>query len=240
MKKLLLSLLVIMTLIFAFSGCSTTEEASQATTSATQQTTSATKSTTEPTQTTAQPTTQPTVQPTSDKIQTEQSSQSNEEYKSDEPEQNEQSNNSGSKTTDSNYSNSTPKYEDEESEEKGDDENMFYIYVNGSTLAAQFADNSSADAFRELLRNGDLTVSMDDYGSFEKVGSIGTSIVQNNEQITTEAGDIILYQGNKVTIYYDTNSWNFTRLGKVTNASQSELKNILGNGSVVATFSLYN
>ena len=85
---------------------------------------------------------------------------------------------------------------------------------------------------------------MSDYGSFEKVGPLGTTLPLNDTQITTTAGDIILYQGNQITIYYDTNSWNFTRLGKVvssgstTTITQAELKKILGKGNVTAVFEI--
>ncbi len=106
------------------------------------------------------------------------------------------------------------------------------------TLSATLADNSSATAFYELLKKGPLTVKMSDYDSFEKVGSLGTTLPRNDIQITTSAGDIILYQGNQITIYYDTNSWKFTRLGKVDDKSQAELKQILGKGDVTAVFSV--
>ena len=103
-------------------------------------------------------------------------------------------------------------------------------------LTATLADNSSATAFYQLLEKGPLTVDMHDYGNFEKVGSLGTSLPRNDSQITTEAGDIILYQGNQITIYYDTNSWNFTRLGKIDDITQAQLKKILGKGDVSAVF----
>lgn len=79
---------------------------------------------------------------------------------------------------------------------------------------------------------------MHDYGSFEKVGPLPTSLPENNEQITTEPGDIILYQGNSITVYYDENTWNFTRLGKVQDVTEQELREILGAGDVEITFSL--
>ena len=113
-----------------------------------------------------------------------------------------------------------------------------------SELTATLVDNSSATAFYELLKKGPLTVDMHDYGNFEKVGPLGTKLPRNDTQITTQAGDIILYQGNQITIYYDTNSWNFTRLGKVvstsstTSITQAELKKILGKGDVTAVFSV--
>ena len=106
------------------------------------------------------------------------------------------------------------------------------------TLSATLADNSSATAFYQLLEKEPVTVDMHDYGSFEKVGPLGTTLPSNDTQINTEAGDIILYQGNQITIYYDTNSWNFTRLGKVDGKSQAELKQILGKGNVTAVFDI--
>lgn len=116
--------------------------------------------------------------------------------------------------------------------------NSIYIHVNSSTFKAKLADNSSAEALAELLKNGDITVNMSDYGNFEKVGPLETSLPANDEQITTEAGDLILYQGNNIVIYYDTNSWNFTRLGKIEDSTKEELLNVLGSGDVTVTFSL--
>ena len=115
---------------------------------------------------------------------------------------------------------------------------VFYIEAGGTVFTAEFADNTSAEAFYELLASEDLTIEMSDYGNFEKVGEIGASLPQNNESITTEPGDIILYQGTSITIYYDTNSWNFTRLGKINDVTQDELLDALGDGDVTVTFSL--
>ena len=115
---------------------------------------------------------------------------------------------------------------------------MFYAHVNGKVLKILAAENSSADAFLDLLKSGDVPVEMHDYGSFEKVGPLGTTLPRNDEQITTEPGDVILYQGDQITIYYDVNNWSFTRRGKVRDLSQAELKDILGSGNVTVTFSL--
>lgn len=108
------------------------------------------------------------------------------------------------------------------------------LEVNGSILYATLEDNTSAEAFYQLLP---VTIEMHDYANFEKVGPLGTSIVRNDEYITTEPGDIILYQGNQITVYYDTNSWNFTRLGKIENATKDGLLSVLGEGDVTITFS---
>lgn len=117
-----------------------------------------------------------------------------------------------------------------------------YIQIdNGTskhTLTATLYDNSSSHALVELLQKGELTIDMHDYGNFEKVGSLQTSLPRNDTQITTEPGDIILYQGNQITIYYDTNSWNFTLLGKIDGITKAELKKILGKGNVTAVLSI--
>lgn len=115
---------------------------------------------------------------------------------------------------------------------------QIYIKVNNRTLTVLLEDNSSAKALVEKLKQKDITINMSDYGNFEKVGELGFSLPRNDRQITTEAGDLILYQGNSITIYYDTNSWNFTKLGRIINLTQNELKEILGKGDVTVTFSL--
>ena len=109
---------------------------------------------------------------------------------------------------------------------------------SGKTFTATLADNSSARALVELLAKGDLTVDMEDYGNMEKVGPLGTTLPCNDRQTTTGPGDIILYQGKYIVIYYDTNSWNFTRLGKIDNALQADLKTTLGEEDVSVTLSL--
>lgn len=110
------------------------------------------------------------------------------------------------------------------------------ITVGEQELLAAFADNSSAEEFRELLAQGPLTIEMEDYGGFEKVGPLGTTLTRNDTRITTEPGDVILYQGNQITIYYGTNSWSFTRLARIDDPSG--LQEVLGEGTVSVTFSL--
>lgn len=118
------------------------------------------------------------------------------------------------------------------------DQTMITLTVNGSTLKAQLAENSSAEALKEMLINGPLTVEMSDYANMEKVGSLGKRLPTNDERITTEAGDIILYQGSQFVIYYAPNTWSLTRLGKIQNVTASELYEILGDGDVEVTLSL--
>lgn len=116
------------------------------------------------------------------------------------------------------------------------EEAMLKITVGDYELLATFEDNSSAEEFKQLLAQGPVTVEMDDYGGFEKVGSLGTTLTRNDQQITTEPGDVILYQGNQITIYYGTNTWSFTRLARIDDPT--DLKAKLGEGTVQITFSL--
>ncbi|MCM1067128.1 MAG: cyclophilin-like fold protein [Muribaculaceae bacterium] len=116
---------------------------------------------------------------------------------------------------------------------------QFLISVNGKTLTATFAENSSAAAFRDLIAEAPLTVEMSDYGDFEKVGSLGCSLPTGDTRITTRPGDVILYQGRNITIYYDVNTWSFTRLGAVDGKPTREaMLSVLGHGDAVVTFSL--
>lgn len=110
------------------------------------------------------------------------------------------------------------------------------ITIGGYVLDATFENNRSAEELKELLRQGPVTVTMEDYGGFEKVGPLGATLTRCDEQITTQPGDVILYQGNQITIYYGTNSWNFTKLARINDPTG--LKEKLGTGTVQVTFSL--
>ncbi len=114
----------------------------------------------------------------------------------------------------------------------------FYLIINDRVLTAKFEDNSSAKALAEKLQEGDIVIQAHDYGNFEKVGDLGFSLPTNDKRITTKPGDVILYQGNQLTVYYDENTWSFTLLGHIQKISQEELKEILGEGDVTITLSL--
>lgn len=117
-------------------------------------------------------------------------------------------------------------------------ETKLLISVGEHQLTATLADNSSAQALVELLGQGDVTIDMSDFSNFEKVGELPTSLPRNDEQLDTDYGDLILYLGQRFVIYYDKNSWNFTKLGHIDNITQDELKSILGEGDVTVTLSL--
>ena len=111
--------------------------------------------------------------------------------------------------------------------------NRISVSFNGHTYSAVLEDNDSAKAFAELLRNagGSITVSASDYGSFEKVASLGVSLPSNNVQTTTDAGDFVLYANNQIVLFYGSNSWSYTRLGRLE-GDLRELRSDLGSGDV--------
>lgn len=116
------------------------------------------------------------------------------------------------------------------------DTHTFYLTVEGVTFPATFADNQGAEALADLLTDGPLTLSLEDYGSFEKVGSLGQSLPTSNTHITTQSGDIVLYQGKQIVLFYGSNAWSYTPLGQVTDLTGWQ--EALGHGDVTVTFSL--
>ena len=112
------------------------------------------------------------------------------------------------------------------------------LKVGGNSMTATLTDNDATRELTKLLEQGDITIRMSDYGGFEKVGALPQSFPTSNTQITTEPGDIMLYQGNNMVIFYGSNSWSYTRLGKIDGATASNLRQFLGNGDVTLTLSL--
>ena len=107
------------------------------------------------------------------------------------------------------------------------------IKIDDTVVDVTWEENDSVEALKELAKDG-LRISMSKYGGFEQVGPIGQNIIRNDKQTTTSAGDIVLYSGNQRVVFYGSNSWAYTRLGKL-NLSQEELENVLGNGDVTIT-----
>lgn len=118
--------------------------------------------------------------------------------------------------------------------------NQIRLTANGKSFTATLVENSSTEALKARLSQGNISIQMNDYGDMEKVGSLGFSLPRNDQQTTTDPGDLILYQGNSFVIYYDINSWNFTRLGKIDGVSTREqvLDLLDGKGEVTITLSL--
>ena len=111
------------------------------------------------------------------------------------------------------------------------------FYINDTEISVQWEDNRSVDALIELASSAPLTVRMFMYGGFEQVGPLGTRLPRDDSRITTQPGDIVLYSGDQIVLFYGSNTWSYTRLGRITGKSETELAELLGSGDVVATLS---
>ena len=116
---------------------------------------------------------------------------------------------------------------------KKEESEAMLLEVNGYTFEVELENNTSAKALREYVSKEKRTLSLDDYGNFEKVGDLGITLPRNDETITTKEGDLILYLGNKLCLYYNQNTWDFTKLGHIKDTTH--LKEVLGKGSVQVT-----
>ncbi len=114
------------------------------------------------------------------------------------------------------------------------------LKVNNSTLKVKLADNAATRALVERLKNGVVTYTAHDYGDFEKVGALGFSLPSNDTYITTEPGDIMLYTSNQLCIFFDSNSWEYTPIGKIEGMTKQQLKDSFGTGEVSITLSIDN
>lgn len=111
------------------------------------------------------------------------------------------------------------------------------LKIGDTEVPVIWEENESVDALKALAAEGPLTIHMSMYGGFEQVGPIGQDIVSNDQQTTTQAGDIILYSGDQIVAFYGSNSWAYTRLGHA-DLSQKEMEDLLGNGDVIMTLQM--
>ena len=125
--------------------------------------------------------------------------------------------------------------ENESSEEENSEMKM-NVNVNGQDFTATLENNSAVDALVQMMENGPVTLQLSDYAGFEKVGPLGQSLPASNSQTTPHAGDIVLYQGNQIVMFYGSNSWSYTRLGHIDDLTGWE--EALGSGDVTVTLSM--
>lgn len=122
----------------------------------------------------------------------------------------------------------------------GDDsmDDLVKVKINDEVFDVKLENNSATQELVKELKKGNVTVNASEYGGFEKVGELGFSLPTNDENIGTNPGDIVLYQGDKVSLFYGSHSWSYTKLGKIDNVDSNKLKEVLGSGNVILEFSL--
>lgn len=142
-----------------------------------------------------------------------------------------------SSTTDDPSTTITTPQDDNQTTKEDENENMkLTLRIDGIEVDVIWADNDSVKALKNLAKDG-LTINMSKYGGFEQVGSIGSTLPSADTRITTNPGDIVLYSLNQIVIFYDSNTWSYTKLGHI-NLSKSELTDLLGDEDVVITIDL--
>jgi hypothetical protein len=122
----------------------------------------------------------------------------------------------------------------------GDDsmDDLVKVKINDEVFDVKLENNSATQELVKELKKGNVTVNASEYGGFEKVGDLGFSLPTNDENIGTNPGDIVLYQGDKISLFYGSHSWSYTKLGKIDNVGSNKLKEVLGSGDVTLEFSL--
>ena len=115
---------------------------------------------------------------------------------------------------------------------------MLVLTIDNVEIPVDWESNDSVEALKVLVAEQPLTVQMSMYGGFEQVGSLGSRLPRNDTQTNTGHGDIVLYSGNQIVIFYGSNSWAYTRLGHIPDKTQAEMRDLLGQHDVTVTLSL--
>ena len=147
------------------------------------------------------------------------------------------SNSTPTPTTDEPSTTITTPSGDNQTTQKEETANMkLTLKINDIEVDVIWTDNDSVRALKNLVKDG-LTINMSKYGGFEQVGSIGSTLPSSDTRITANPGDIVLYSSNQIVLFYDSNTWSYTKLGHI-NLSKSELTDLLGDEDVVITLNL--
>lgn len=115
-----------------------------------------------------------------------------------------------------------------------------YLTANGVTKSATLVKNKATEALISLLEKEPLSLSMTENGGFEKIGTLPESLPTSDERQTAQAGDIMLYVGNVLCIFYGSNSWAYTKLGTMENTTAKDIKEFLYGNPVEVVLSLDN
>lgn len=131
----------------------------------------------------------------------------------------------------------SPQESEPEAQMTDEEKTDMKLKIGDAEVPVTWEENESVDALAALAAEGPLTIQLSMYGGFEQVGPIGQSIISDDQQTTTQAGDVVLYSGDQIVVFYGSNSWAYTRLGHV-DLSQKEMEDLLGNGDVMLTLQM--
>ena len=126
---------------------------------------------------------------------------------------------------------------DESADDEATGDSTMIMMIDGTKVNVEWEDNQAVERLRDMAEDGDITIQMSMYGGFEQVGSIGQSLPRDDKQTTTSSGDIVLYSGNQMVVFYGSNSWSYTRLGHISDKDEAEMADLLSQGDVTITIS---
>lgn len=126
---------------------------------------------------------------------------------------------------------------EESAEGDGTSDQTILLEVNGTEISVQWEENRAVEDLKALLSDGELTIQTAAYGGFEQVGTLPQTLTIDNTQITTEPGDIVLYGGNSIVLFYGSNTWSYTKLGHMTDFDEA-LTELLSADTITVTLSL--
>ena len=128
--------------------------------------------------------------------------------------------------------------ENKAAEDEAIGDSTMTMKIGDTKVNVDWEDNQAVEALRNMAEDGDVTIQMSMYGGFEQVGSIGQSLPRDDKQITTSSGDVVLYSGNQMVVFYGSNSWSYTRLGHISDKNTEDMTDLLSNGDVTITISI--
>ena len=125
--------------------------------------------------------------------------------------------------------------DESKNEAESNEEDEMKLAIGDTEVSVSWEQNVAVADLEEVVNEEPIVIEMSMYGGFEQVGSIGRNLTRNDKQTTTAPGDLVLYNGNQLVVFYGSNSWSYTRLGKIQNLSEAELEELLSNGDVTIT-----
>ncbi len=128
--------------------------------------------------------------------------------------------------------------ENESAKDEAIGDSSMTMKIGDTKVNVDWEDNQAVAALRDMAREGDVTIQMSMYGGFEQVGLLGQNLPRDDKQTTTTSGDVVLYSGNQMVVFYGSNSWSYTRLGHISDKNAEEMTDLLSNGDVTITISV--
>ena len=139
-------------------------------------------------------------------------------------------------TTESDGTQDAPSQDASPQDSKDTSQTAIQLKLGDTVVPVKWEDNDSVRELREMAAQEPLVIQMSMYDDFEQVGPIGREVTSSDVQMTTEPGDMVLYSGDQIVVFYGSNSWAYTKLGNIE-LTEDEMTDLLGHGDIELTLS---